>query len=127
MGGRIPQQFIDELLARADIVEVLGLQQARTFVTSFDRPNIRYTVLEKHQPAAQLQRFLENRPGEAGIVYALSRKRVEEVADALVARGHAAAAYHAGMSDKARAAAQDDFLSGRTSVVVATIAGMSPM
>ncbi|MEJ2400116.1 MAG: DNA helicase RecQ [Xanthomonadales bacterium] len=107
---------------RADIVEVLGLQQARTFITSFDRPNIRYTVLEKHQPAAQLQRFLENRPGEAGIVYALSRKRVEEVADALVARGHSAAAYHAGLDAATRSAVQERFLRDELDIVVATVA-----
>ncbi len=107
---------------RADIVQVLGLQQARTFVTSFDRPNIRYTVLEKHQPQAQLQRFLENRPGEAGIVYALSRKRVEEVANALVARGHAAAAYHAGLDAGTRSDVQERFLRDELDIVVATVA-----
>ena len=107
---------------RADIVEVLGLQQARTFITSFDRPNIRYTVLEKHQPAAQLQRFLENRPGEAGIVYALSRKRVEEVADTLVRAGHAAAAYHAGLDAGTRTAVQERFLRDELDIVVATVA-----
>jgi len=107
---------------RADIVEVLGLQQARTFITSFDRPNIRYTVLEKHQPAAQLQRFLENRPGEAGIVYALSRKRVEEVADTLVRAGHAAAAYHAGLDAGTRTGVQERFLRDELDIVVATVA-----
>ena len=76
---------------------VLGLGKARRHVTGFDRPNIRYTVLEKHKPFDQLLRFLENRAGQAGIVYALSRKRVEEVAGKLQARGVCAAAYHAGM------------------------------
>ncbi|NNK37529.1 MAG: RecQ family ATP-dependent DNA helicase, partial [Xanthomonadales bacterium] len=61
---------------REDIVQVLGLGQAKRFVTGFDRPNIRYTVLEKHQPQAQLVRFLNSREEESGIVYALSRKRV---------------------------------------------------
>jgi ATP-dependent DNA helicase RecQ len=107
---------------RADIVAVLGLQGARTFVTSFDRPNIRYTVLEKHQPQAQLQRFLDNRAGEAGIVYALSRKRVEEVAGALAARGHAAAAYHAGLDAATRADVQERFLRDELDIVVATVA-----
>ncbi len=83
---------------REDIVKVLGLQRARRFITSFDRPNIRYTVLEKHQPQAQLLRFLATQGSESGIVYALSRKRVEEIAGHLADRGFAAAAYHAGLS-----------------------------
>ena len=107
---------------RADIVAVLGLQEARTFVTSFDRPNIRYTVLEKHQPQAQLQRFLDHRPGEAGIVYALSRKRVEDVAATLVENGHAAAAYHAGLDAGTRSAVQERFLRDELDIVVATVA-----
>jgi ATP-dependent DNA helicase RecQ len=107
---------------RADIVAVLGLQDARTFITSFDRPNIRYTVLEKHQPHGQLQRFLANREGEAGIVYALSRKRVEEVAAALAGRGHAAAAYHAGLDAKTRSSVQERFLRDELDIVVATVA-----
>ncbi|MDH3839903.1 MAG: RecQ family ATP-dependent DNA helicase, partial [Chromatiales bacterium] len=68
---------------RADIVNVLGLSHARQFVSSFDRPNIRYTVLEKHRPMDQLQRFLQTRRDESGIVYALSRKRTEEIATQL--------------------------------------------
>ena len=107
---------------RADIAQVLGLQQARTFVTSFDRPNIRYTVLEKHQPPAQLQRFLASRENESGIVYALSRKRVEEVAATLAARGHAAAAYHAGLDAGTRNAVQERFLRDELDIVVATVA-----
>jgi len=107
---------------RSDIVAVLGLEGARRFVTSFDRPNIRYTVLEKHQPQAQLQRFLENHPGEAGIVYALSRKRVEEVAEFLAGRGHAAAAYHAGLNAATRSDVQERFLRDELDIVVATVA-----
>ena len=107
---------------RSDIVAVLGLEGARRFVTSFDRPNIRYTVLEKHQPQAQLQRFLDNHPGEAGIVYALSRKRVEEVADFLAERGHAAAAYHAGLNAATRSDVQERFLRDELDIVVATVA-----
>ena len=64
----------------ADIVRVLSLQQARQFTSSFDRPNIRYTVLEKQTPKSQLTRFLGNHADSSGIIYALSRKRVEEVA-----------------------------------------------
>ena len=79
------------------ILQVLGLQDAKRFVTSFDRPNIRYTVLEKHQPHSQLLRFLDKQGEESGIVYALSRKRVEEIAEHLIDRGFSAAAYHAGL------------------------------
>ena len=107
---------------REDIVNVLGLQEARRFVTSFDRPNIRYTVLEKHQPQAQLLRFLSDREQESGIVYALSRKRVEEIADHLQDRGYSAAAYHAGLDAETRKDVQERFLRDELSIVVATVA-----
>ena len=85
---------------RADIVRVLGLSQAGQHITGFDRPNIRYTVLEKHKPFEQLMRFLQPRQGQAGIVYALSRKRVEEIAGKLRENGVSAAAYHAGTAGR---------------------------
>jgi ATP-dependent DNA helicase RecQ len=107
---------------REDIVRVLGLQQARWFITGFDRPNIRYTVLEKYQPQSQLLRFLKNREQESGIVYALSRKRVEQVADYLAARGYSAAAYHAGLSAETRRSVQEQFVRDDVSIVVATVA-----
>jgi ATP-dependent DNA helicase RecQ len=107
---------------REDIVRVLGLQDARRFVASFDRPNIRFTVREKHQPFEQLARFLDTRPGQAGIVYALSRRRVDELAQKLQARGLRAAAYHAGLGAAERARVQDDFLRDELEVVVATVA-----
>jgi ATP-dependent DNA helicase RecQ len=107
---------------REDIVHVLGLGKARRHVTGFDRPNIRYTVLEKHKPFDQLLRFLEPRAGQAGIVYALSRKRVEEVAGKLQAKGVRAAAYHAGLSPDIREDVQEDFLRDDLDVVVATVA-----
>jgi ATP-dependent DNA helicase RecQ len=107
---------------RQDIVDVLGLDQARTFVTSFDRPNIRYTVMEKHQPGSQLLRFLEGRRGEAGIVYALSRRRVEEVAEQLAHHGFSAAAYHAGLSAEIRREVQERFIRDDLDIVVATVA-----
>jgi ATP-dependent DNA helicase RecQ len=107
---------------REDIVRVLNLAQARRHVTGFDRPNIRYTVLEKHKPLDQLLRFLEQRAGQAGIVYALSRKRVEEVAAKLCARGILAAPYHAGLAAVERASVQEDFLRDELQVVVATVA-----
>jgi ATP-dependent DNA helicase RecQ len=107
---------------REDIVRILGLRSARRFITSFDRPNIRYTVLEKHRPQAQLLRFLEDRQTQAGIVYALSRKRVEEVAQFLREKGHAAAAYHAGLPAETRKRVQEQFLRDDLSIVVATVA-----
>jgi ATP-dependent DNA helicase RecQ len=107
---------------REDIVHVLGLQSARRFITSFDRPNIRYSVLEKHQPQAQLLRFLKTRENESGIVYALSRKRVEEVASSLADRGYRAAAYHAGLPAEERKSVQERFVGDDVSIVVATVA-----
>jgi len=107
---------------REDIVRVLGLQNARRFITSFDRPNIRYTVLEKHRPQAQLLRFLEDKQEQSGIVYALSRKRVQEVADHLTECGFAAAAYHAGLSAETRKTVQESFLRDDITIVVATVA-----
>ena len=107
---------------RQDIAKVLGLEQARWFITGFDRPNIRYTVLEKHHPQSQLLRFLQGRENESGIVYALSRKRVEEVAACLVERGYAAAAYHAGLSAETRRNVQEQFVRDDVAIVVATVA-----
>jgi len=107
---------------REDIVRVLNLTEAKRYVTGFDRPNIRYSMLEKHKPLDQLLRFLEHREGQAGIVYALSRKRVEEVADKLCARGILAAPYHAGLAAVERECVQEDFLRDELQVVVATVA-----
>ena len=107
---------------RADIVRVLGLGAARQYVTGFDRPNIRYSVLDKHKPFDQLLRFLETRRDQSGIVYALSRKRVDEVAGKLCAHGLRAAAYHAGLPGAQRQAVQEAFLRDETQIVVATVA-----
>ncbi len=107
---------------REDIVRVLALEEAGCHITGFDRPNIRYTVLEKHKPFEQLLRFLQPREGQSGIVYALSRRRVEEVADKLLAKGVRAAAYHAGLSPDVREDVQEDFLRDELDVVVATVA-----
>jgi ATP-dependent DNA helicase RecQ len=107
---------------RDDIVQVLGLHEAQQFSTSFDRPNIRYTVLEKHRPQSQLRRFLANRGDSSGIVYALSRKRVEEVAAYLREQGFSAAAYHAGLSAELRRDVQERFIRDDLSIVVATVA-----
>ncbi len=107
---------------RDDIVDVLGLGGARAFATSFDRPNIRYTVREKHQPRQQLLRFLAGREQASGIVYCLSRRRVEEVAEALEAQGLRAAAYHAGLAAGTRSDVQERFLRDELDIVVATVA-----
>ena len=107
---------------RGDIMSRLGLKDATCFLTGFDRPNIRYTVVEKNKPFSQLMGFLASRKDEAGIVYALSRKRVEEVARKLCEAGVNAAAYHAGLPDRERHAVQEAFLRDDFKVVVATVA-----
>jgi len=107
---------------RDDIVRCLGLGAAPRYISSFDRPNIRYTVLEKHRPMDQLSRFLAARQQESGIVYALSRKRTEEVATHLELAGYQAAAYHAGLSAELRRDVQERFLRDDLNIVVATVA-----
>jgi ATP-dependent DNA helicase RecQ len=108
---------------RADIVLRLQLQGARCFVSSFDRPNIRYRVVEKDNPRAQLLRFLrDEHEGDAGIVYRQSRKKVEETASWLNDEGLAALPYHAGLDADVRRRHQDRFLREEGIVMVATIA-----
>ena len=108
---------------RADIVERLALQDARLFISSFDRPNIRYTIAEKDEPKKQLLRFIrDEHEGDAGIVYCQSRKKVEETAEWLKAEGIDALPYHAGLDAGVRARHQDRFLRDEGLVMVATIA-----
>ncbi len=108
---------------RREIVEQLGLGGARVFVNSFDRPNIRYAITDGPNPRERLWRFLEQaHPEDAGIVYCLSRKKVEEVAAWLSGKGRVALPYHAGLSDGVRAAHQERFLREEGVIVVATIA-----
>ena len=107
---------------RAEIVERLALHEARQFVSSFDRPNIRYRVEEKRDGRKQLLNFLRGRPGQSGIVYALSRRKVDETAEFLRGEGIHALAYHAGMDASARAQHQTRFLREDGVVMVATIA-----
>ena len=110
-------------LTRADILERLQLQSARAFVSSFDRPNIRYTIVEKQEPTQQLVRFItQEHEGDAGIVYCQSRKRVEEIARMLRTKGIDALPYHAGLDSDVRRANQDRFLRDEAIVMVATIA-----
>ncbi|MFC7300944.1 DNA helicase RecQ [Cognatiluteimonas weifangensis] len=107
---------------RREIVERLALEDARRFVSSFDRPNIRYTVVPKDDSRRQLLAFLEAHRGESGIVYCLSRRKVEATAEFLAGRGIAALPYHAGLDAGTRAANQRRFLHEDGVVMVATIA-----
>ncbi len=108
---------------RQEIIDRLQLQAARQFVASFDRPNIRYQIVEKDQVRRQLLDFIrDEHAGEAGIVYCLSRKKVEETAEFLNEQGVPALAYHAGMQTVTRAAHQSRFLREDGLVMVATIA-----
>ena len=110
-------------LTRADIIERLQLEDARLFISSFDRPNIRYTIVEKKDATTQLLRFIEREhAGEAGVVYCQSRKRVEELAATLSDAGINALPYHAGLDTKIRQKNQDRFLREEGIVMVATIA-----
>jgi ATP-dependent DNA helicase RecQ len=112
-----------DALTRADIIERLQLEEARLFISSFDRPNIRYTIVEKKDASSQLLRFIEREhEGEAGIVYCQSRKRVEEVAEMLAQTGIDALPYHAGLDAAVRQKHQDRFLRDEGVVIVATIA-----
>jgi ATP-dependent DNA helicase RecQ len=107
---------------RRDILDRLHLKQTRCYVASFDRPNIRYAVLDKIKPFSQLTEFLRSRPGEAGIVYCLSRKRVDGLATKLQSAGFNAKSYHAGLTTKERQKVQDDFLRDDVRIMVATVA-----
>jgi ATP-dependent DNA helicase RecQ len=108
---------------RVDIVKRLALAQAREFISSFDRPNIRYAIVEKDGAREQLLRFVrDEHPGEAGIVYCQSRKKVEETAAWLNQHGLGALPYHAGLESELRRKHQDRFLQEDGLVMVATIA-----
>ncbi|MGE5490992.1 MAG: DNA helicase RecQ [Actinomycetota bacterium] len=107
---------------RDEMIKRLGLAEARVFLSSFDRPNIRYTVVEKDNPKKQLLGFLAGRKSEAGIVYCLSRKKVEETAEWLSAQAYTALPYHAGLPAEVRAENQRRFLREEGLIMVATIA-----
>src|SRR3954449_9258507 len=110
-------------LTRNEIIARLGLGRARTFVASFDRPNIRYEIVDKHNAPAQLKAFLaERHEGDAGIVYCLSRARVEDIAATLADAGMQALPYHAGLDPSLRARNQDRFINEDGVVIVATVA-----
>ncbi len=108
---------------QGDIVERLDLGRARRFIAGFDRPNIRFTVVVKDNARAQLKRFLaDGRRGQSGIVYCLTRKRVEEIAHWLASEGWTALPYHAGLDPEVRTLNQDRFIREEGVVIVATIA-----
>ena len=106
-----------------DIIERLRLQDARQFISGFDRPNIRYRIVTKDNPRGQLQQFLETEhPGEAGIVYCMTRNKVEETAAWLGGLGWPALPYHAGLDAAIRTENQERFINENGVIIVATIA-----
>ena len=107
---------------RAEIIERLGLQQARQFLSSFDRPNIRYRVGQRQQGRKQLEAFLADHRGDSGVIYCLSRKKVDETAGWLQAMGFNALPYHAGLEAALRSEHQQRFLREDGVVMVATVA-----
>lgn len=107
---------------RGDIIRQLHLREPAFFLASFNRPNLSYTILPKAKAVRQVYEFVRQRPGEAGIVYAQSRRSAESLAAALVAEGVRAVAYHAGLQPEERAANQEAFLRDEARVVCATVA-----
>jgi ATP-dependent DNA helicase RecQ len=107
---------------RGDIVQQLQLRQPEVFLASFNRPNLSYTVLPKHQATRQVYEFIRERPHQSGIVYVQSRNSAENLAAALAAEGVKALAYHAGLQPETRVANQDAFIRDEAHVICATIA-----
>ena len=105
-----------------DIQKNLCMSDASVFKSSFNRPNLYYEIRPKHDVDREIIRYIKQHEGKSGIIYCLSRKKVEELTELLVANGIRALAYHAGMDAQTRAANQDDFLMERADVIVATIA-----
>jgi ATP-dependent DNA helicase RecQ len=109
-------------VTRDDIIDRLHLRQARVFSTSFDRANISYTIVERHNGKKQLLDFLKRHAGESGIVYCLSRNKVEDTAEWLTGQGVPALPYHAGLAAQVRSRNQDAFLKEDSICLVATVA-----
>ncbi len=107
---------------QSDILKNLRIQDARVFKSSFNRPNLYYEVRDKVEPEKDIIRFIRQNPGKSGIIYCLSRKKVEEIAQMLSINGIRALPYHAGLEAKVRAENQDKFLMEEIDVIVATIA-----
>ncbi|WP_372873568.1 DNA helicase RecQ [Pseudomonas sp.] len=119
---RIALTATADMRTREEIVQRLHLHDAERFLSSFDRPNIFYRIVPKDQPRKQLLAFLAERKGDAGIVYCLSRKKVDEVAAFLSSQGFPALPYHAGLPSDLRAYHQKRFLNEEGLIMVATIA-----
>ncbi|GGB43375.1 ATP-dependent DNA helicase RecQ [Oceanisphaera marina] len=130
--GRLKQWFPDipvmaltataDEATRQDMLSRLNLTDPLIHIASFDRPNIRYTLVDKFKGIDQLLRYVSEQQGLCGIVYCSSRKRVEEVAERLLSRGHKAASYHAGLPLELRQSVQERFIRDDLDIVVATVA-----
>jgi len=107
---------------QSDILKNLGIQDAAVFKSSFNRPNLYYEIRDKVEPEKDIIRFIRQNPGKSGIIYCLSRKKVEEMAELLNLNGIKARPYHAGLDAKTRSENQDAFLMEEVNVIVATIA-----
>ena len=107
---------------QSDILKNLGMPDATVFKSSFNRPNLYYEIRDKSDPKKDIIRYIRQNPGKSGIIYCLSRKKVEELAELLNINGIKAAPYHAGLDAKTRAENQDKFLMEEIDVIVATIA-----
>lgn len=105
---------------RQDIISDLGLYEPQVFVNSFDRPNLRFAVEKSGDRARYISQFLKEHPGQAGIIYAATRKEVDTLHEQLTKKGFEVARYHAGMNGSERSQAQDDFIYDRSQVIVAT-------
>ncbi|MDE6147341.1 MAG: DNA helicase RecQ [Bacteroidales bacterium] len=107
---------------QSDIIKNLGIADAEIFKSSFNRPNLYYEIRDKSDPKRDIIKYIRQNPGKSGIIYCLSRKKVEELAELLNINGIKAAPYHAGLDAKTRAENQDKFLTEEIDVIVATIA-----
>nr|WP_244656442.1 MULTISPECIES: DNA helicase RecQ [unclassified Rhizobium] len=107
---------------RAEILEHMRIDAKDAFIAGFDRPNIRYAIMEKDNPRAQVKRFLRDHQDQSGIIYCLSKRKTEETAEWLRSEGYDALSYHAGMSREDREANQTRFQHGEAIIMVATIA-----
>lgn len=107
---------------RKDIATQLAIPNAKTYIASFDRPNLYLDVRPGQNRNKQILDFLKNRSDESGIIYCLSRKTTEKIAETLNRYGYSAAAYHAGLTSEERSSIQEDFLNDNTPIIVATIA-----
>ena len=107
---------------QSDIIRNLGVMDATVFKSSFNRPNLYYEIRDKSDPKRDIIKYIKQHPGRSGIIYCLSRKKVEELAELLNINGIKAAPYHAGLDAKTRADNQDKFLMEEVDVIVATIA-----